>query len=249
MKQETKNTTENINENVNAIVTRDNADKAITAGVNLLFDVTKVQTLRDVDVVLKGFETLTGMVSLPICKLFERVKSSRMYAGDYKTFEQWAAKRGVKKSTAYAYAKVGAFLDESGLHSKLFHTDEKDYTFSQLVIIAEKIDFETAVEWAKTFRLTPNMTVLDLKRMFNPKRITADKTDDNADEKTEKAEKTEKTEKAEKAEKTIEKPLTKTQKACQAIFNRYILSEYAEQLFIVLADFDSKIVAIENAKN
>ena len=236
----TNETTENVTTESALIITRDNADKAITASVNLLFDVTKVQTLTDCDMVLSSFNALTGMVALPVCKVFERVKRLKLYAPDYISFEQWAAKRGVKKATAYNYAKVGAFLDESGLHSTLFHNDDCDYNYSQLVIICEKLEYDTAVEWANDFRITPKMSVQELRRLFNPKRVTA-KEDEKADEKTEKAD-----EKAD--EKTTETKATKTQMQVQAIVNRWINTEYVEQLLTILYDFDEKCTKIENKK-
>lgn len=241
MKKDQNNVTETT-ENA-LIITRDNASKAITAGVNLLFDVTKVQTLSDCDIVLSSFNALTGMVALPVCKVFERVKRLKLYSPDYKSFDQWASKRGVKKATAYNYAKVGAFLDESGLHSTLFHNDDCDYNFSQLVIICEKLDYDTAVEWANDFRITPKMSVQELRRLFNPKRVTA-KEDEKADETTEKMDET--TEKTD--EKTTETKATKTQKQVQAIVNRWINTEYVEQLLTILYDFDEKCTKIENKK-
>lgn len=251
MKKDQNNVTENVtNETTESalIITRDNASKAITASVNLLFDVTKVQTLTDCDMVLSSFNALTGMVALPVCKVFERVKRLKLYAPDYKSFEQWAQKRGVKKATAYNYAKVGAFLDESGLHSTLFHNDDCDYNYSQLVIICEKLDYETAVEWANDFRITPKMSVQELRRLFNPKRVTA-KEDEKVDETTEKTDETadETTEKAD--EKTTETKATKTQKQVQAIVNRWINTEYVEQLLKILYDFDEKCTKIENKKS
>ena len=249
MKKDTNNTTENVvNENA-LIITRDNASKAITAGVNLLFDVTKVQTLNDCDIVLSSFNALTGMVALPVCKVFERVKRLKLYSPDYKSFDQWAAKRGVKKATAYNYAKVGTFLDESGLHTTLFHNDDCDYNYSQLVIICEKLDYETAVEWAKEFRITPKMSVQDLRRLFNPKRITAkDENTENAEKTDETAEKTDET--VEKTdEKTTETKATKTQKQVLAIVNRWVNTEYVEQLLTILYDFDEKCTKIENKKS
>ena len=251
MKKDTNNVTENVTNTTteNAlIITRDNASKAITAGVNLLFDVTKVQTLNDCDIVLSSFNALTGMVALPVCKVFERVKRLKLYSPDYKSFDQWAAKRGIKKATAYNYAKVGAFLDESGLHTTLFHNDDCDYNYSQLVIICEKLDYETAVEWAKEFRITPKMSVQDLRRLFNPKRITAKNEDEKADETTETTEKADEktTEKAD--EKTTETKATKTQKQVLAIVNRWVNTEYVEQLLTILYDFDEKCTKIENKK-
>lgn len=242
MKKDQNNVTENVtNETTESalIITRDNASKAITAGVNLLFDVTKVQTLSDCDIVLSSFNALTGMVALPVCKVFERVKRLKLYAPDYKSFEQWASKRGVKKATAYNYAKVGAFLDESGLHSTLFHNDDCDYNYSQLVIICEKLDYETAVEWANDFRITPKMSVQELRRLFNPKRVTAkedEKTDETTEKTDEKADET--TEKTD--EKTTEIKETKTQKQVRAIFNRWINTEYVEDLLPILLEFDKK---------
>ena len=250
MKKEQSNVTENVtNETTeNALfITRDNASKAITAGVNLLFDVTKVQTLNDCDIVLSSFNALTGMVALPVCKVFERVKRLKLYSPVYKSFDQWASKRGIKKATAYNYAKVGAFLDESGLHSTLFHNDDCDYKYSQLVIICEKLDYETAVEWANDFRITPKMSVQELRRLFNPKRVTA-KEDETVEKTEETSEKTEET--AEKTEETAKEPkATKTQKQVLAIVSRWVNTEYVEELLKILYDFDEKCTKIENKKS
>ena len=68
--------------------------------------------------------------------------------------------------------------------------------------------------------------------------LTTEKTDETADETTEKAD-----------EKTTETKATKTQKQVQAIVNRWINTEYVEQLLTILYDFDEKCTKIENKKS
>ena len=69
------------------------------------------------------------------------------------------------------------------------------------------------------------------------------------DEKTEEtAEKTEET--AEKTDETAKEPkATKTQKQVLAIVNRWVNTEYVEELLKILYDFDEKCTKIENKKS
>lgn len=181
----TKKATISTPENALAFSTKEQQKDVVTLNnaLNNLFPVDKVTTIYEANYLIKSAFAISEKVSLPIAKLFQRVRTEKMFVEKFKTFNDWALKTfNLKKASANAYAKIGDYITEDGKKSILPTVGEKDYGYSQLVVIAESLTAEQAIESAKNGTITPFMTIKELKKAL--KGDKNDITDEVTDEST-----------------------------------------------------------------
>ena len=236
------------------------AQNDIETAIQTIAPVKAIANINDADIVIKSLVAVNGLTSLPLCKVFSRVKTERLFEPSFKSFEQWAHKvHGLGKASAYNYAKVGDLIDENGTGSILYHKFG-DFSYTQIVRIANAFNKEKAIELAKAEKFTPYMTVKELEKTIKKLKgvdITADTTvTENAvkantePETTTKADHEQTIEKtiAEKdnalnadLEKAISEQLTPEEVAqygqLLAVFKHYI---HTEEFQIYLAKYDRK---------
>ena len=196
------------------------AQNDIETAIQTIAPVKAIANITDADVVIKSLVAVNGLTSLPLCKVFSRVKTERLFEPSYKSFEQWAHKvHGLGKASAYNYAKVGDLIDENGTGSILYHKFS-DFSYTQIVRIANAFTKEKAIELAKAEKLTPYMTVKELEKVIKQLKgvdITADTkiTENAAKAKDEPTPKTD-------SEQTIEKTVAEKNNALNADLEKAI---------------------------
>ena len=155
----------------NAIATKKEQALNVITDIEQTFDCSKIKTAQDGAIYIKSALLIGDKLSLPIARICYIVRSKKWYV-PAKNFNEWALKNfGFKKSSANNYAKVGEWLTDDGNHSLLPHL-QQDFSFSQLVVIAESLNLQDAIEKVENGEITPFMTVAEIK-----KRIKKDKND------------------------------------------------------------------------
>ena len=217
-------------ENNALVINYQKAQNDIETAIQTIAPVKAIANINDADIVIKSLVAVNGLTSLPLCKVFARVKNEKLFKPSYKSFEQWASKiHGLGKASAYNYAKVGDLIDDNGTGSILYHKFN-DFTYTQIVRIANAFTKEKAIELAKAEKITPYMSVKDLEKTIKKLKgvdITADTTvTENADttvtENAVKANTSPETATKTDTEQTIEKTVTEKENALNADIEKAI---------------------------
>ena len=194
----------------------------IETAIQTIAPIKAIANITDADVVIKSLVAVNGLTSLPLCKVFSRVKTEKLFNPSYKSFEQWAHKvHGLGKASAYNYAKVGDLINDNGTGSILYHKFN-DFTYTQIVRIATAFSKEKAIELAQAEKITPYMSVKELEKTIKKLKgvdITADTTvTENAAKTSTEPETTTKAD----HEQTIEKTVAEKENALNADIEKAI---------------------------
>lgn len=223
------------------IINYQKAQTDIETAIQTIAPIQTIENLNDADIVIKSLVAVNGLTSLPLCKVFARVKNEKLFQPSYKSFEQWASKvHGLGKASAYNYAKVGDLIDENGTGSILYHKFN-DFTYTQIVRIATAFSKEKAIELAQSEKITPYMSVKDLEKTIKKLKgvdITAETT---VTENTAKVDTKPETTAKPNSEQTIEKTVAEKENALNADLEKaikeQITPEQAAQYGQLLAVF------------
>ncbi len=149
---------------------------------------------------IANYYTAAGKNVLKIAAELARVNSENLYADDFGKFEEYTEQVfNLKKAMAYHYSAIGKDFvarNEKGNptgESVLPH-NTVDYTVTKLAVLVP-VGVETATEWANEGKISPEMTVKELKQVVadwkEENTVDTEATEQGSNEGTAKAETTE----------------------------------------------------------
>ena len=149
---------------------------------------------------IANYYTAAGKNVLKIAAELARVNSESLYADDFGKFEEYTEQVfNLKKAMAYHYSAIGKDFvarNEKGNptgESVLPH-NTVDYTVTKLAVLVP-VGVETATEWANEGKISPEMTVKELKQVVadwkEENTVDTEATEQGSNEGTAKAETTE----------------------------------------------------------
>lgn len=149
---------------------------------------------------IANYYTAAGKNVLKIAAELAKVNTENLYADDFGKFEEYTEQVfNLKKAMAYHYAAIGK--DFVARNDKGNPTGESvlphntvDYSVTKLAVLVP-VGVETATEWANEGKISPDMTVKELKQVVaewkDENTIEAEATEQGSCEGTEEAETTE----------------------------------------------------------
>lgn len=160
--------------NKKLVPTIDATSEKVTTAVKVFDETTKtllpvaeVKNIVDATLLVNTALAMHNKVDYAVCKIFSNVCNTKLYKGDFETFDKWAQSQfGIKKAQAYNYVKVGEYINENGTESTLFHSPAKDFTVTALISIAEKLTHEQADKLANEGLISSFMSVSELKKVL-----------------------------------------------------------------------------------
>lgn len=153
---------------------------AFNNSYNAILDTSTVDNITQARIKFNTADYLKEKTLLPICRLYYLVKEKELYKqADFKNFELWAKKeRGLGRSTAFNYAKVGEMVTVDGLHT-IFNDGVNDFNYTALNYLitrfTDKINGYNANETAQAIRnnidsgkISLDMSITELKKALQP---------------------------------------------------------------------------------